>query len=287
MALYPLPHELVMVQLSQVDLLEAMFPGELEIAQETREMIEELRMVCLDESTPLPQSTPSSISLIISLLLDNHDNIELNVSIPLRTSSPNSIEAPPLRYTIRQPPYLSKSQVLQLSNSMPQDDIFEALDYVRTQIPLVLVDSSTIVATADGSQAPLVRVWFYLPSLSTKSKRLDIVNHASTYSLTGFVQAGKPGLLCLEGTSKNIDDYMKFIKSVSWGDIPSYQKKISERYREPGAAEKGVERVFANMKEITDTDSMHGQRGNRTDMQGLENWLKGLGLGGAFEKVIF
>jgi hypothetical protein len=40
-------------------------------------------------------------------------------------------------------------------------------------------------------RAPLVRVWFYFPSLNTREKRQNMVDWAPSYSLTGFVLAGK------------------------------------------------------------------------------------------------
>jgi hypothetical protein len=96
----------------------------------------------------------------------------------------------------------------------------------------------------DEDDGGLQRVWFWFPSLSTREKRKDLVNYAARWGLTGFVLAGmhhlmafrsstdtislptgKPGLLCLEGTARQAEDYMSAIKSESWGDIPSYQKK--------------------------------------------------------------
>jgi hypothetical protein len=110
-----------------------------------------------------------------------------------------------------------------------------------------------------------------------------MVDWAPSYSLTGFVLAGKPGLLCLEGSASSIDAYMNEIKTVSWGDIPSYQKKVSERYRETEV----VERAFGEMSEITDlVGERHGARQNRGDMAKIEAWLKGKGLGEMFESVI-
>jgi hypothetical protein len=40
-------------------------------------------------------------------------------------------------------------------------------------------------------RAPLVRVWFYFPSLNTREKRQHMVDWAPSYSLTGFVLAEK------------------------------------------------------------------------------------------------
>lgn len=68
-------------------------------------------------------------------------------------------------------------------------------------------------------------------AISISRKKADSsylqVNWAPEYNLTGFVLAGKPALLVLEGTVKNINTYMNEIKAKSWADIPSFQKKVS------------------------------------------------------------
>lgn len=62
----------------------------------------------------------------------------------------------------------------------------------------------------------------HLPSLSTRSKRQDLVNYASSYDITGIVSAGKPGLLILEGPSVSaVEAYLSYIKTHSWADIPA------------------------------------------------------------------
>lgn len=165
----------------------------------------------------------------------------------------------------------------------------------------------------------LQRVWFWFPSLSTREKRKDLVNYAARWRLTGFVLAGmysglpwkvscpkvnswigKPGLLCLEGTSRQAEDYMSAIKSESWGDIPSYQKKgwsaatttyistvitnpptVTERYRQPISS-----RAFTDMQEITHLIDQHGQRGNRGDMSQVRSWMDSHGVGDAWGSVV-
>ncbi|RAK73152.1 DUF1115 domain protein [Aspergillus fijiensis CBS 313.89] len=299
-----LPIDLMEMQLSTIDLLTAMYasPEELEIPPASAECLEKLRAWCEDPNpshAPPPSGIPSSISLYVSLpLADSDKRFQVNLTIPLHCAAqpdpkPDH-QPPPPTYSLR-PDWLSKAEVAKLAASMPADaDVFEALTYIQEAAVRLLAEaeaqqdascstkSESVAATARG---PLVRVWFYFPSLSTRAKRDDLVNHAPEYALTGFVLAGKPGVLCLEGASADIDAYMKFIKTHSWGDIPSHQKKVSERFRETGAA---VRRVFVGMEEITDSlGERSGQRANRGDMQALEQWLHARGLGDAFEKVIF
>lgn len=126
------------------------------------------------------------------------------------------------------------------------------------------------------------RIWMHLPSLSTKSKRNDLVTYAPSYSITGIVHAGKPGLLILEAPSaSDIEAYLSHIKTYSWADIPSSHKKISERLREEGLSLQ--DRAFNNMSEITEeinVNGMKGVRSNRGDLGALRDWLTAKGLGG-------
>jgi hypothetical protein len=288
-----LPSDIIESQLATIDLIAAMYPspGELEIPESTAECIEKLRDWCQDP-TSTPSKIPTSISLTVCLpITDGDKTIQVNISVPLQTESQRPMDQPPpLGYSLRQPDWMSKAEVAELASSMPRDDALEAFEYIQAESVRFLELKQTQALASEGmntdprSRSPLVRVWFYFPSLSTRKKRDDMVNLAPGYSLTGFVLAGKPGVLCLEGVSPDIDAYMSFIKTHSWGDIPSHQKKVSERFRET----EGVQRVFSGMEEITDSlGERGGQRANRGDMQALEAWLGSKGLQEAFEKVIF
>ncbi|KAJ5774804.1 hypothetical protein N7457_009700 [Penicillium paradoxum] len=276
-------------QLSTIDLLMAMFPspGELEIPESTTQCVERLRNWCEDPTTT-PSKVPSSLSLTVCLpIADGDKTIQVNISVPVQCENPETLDqTPSLGYSLRQPEWMSRAEVAELTASIPQgDDALEAFEYIQAEASRFLERKQSQDVTPEvTSKGPIVRVWFYFPSLSTRKKRDDMVNLAPGYGLTGFVLAGKPGVLCLEGASPDIDSYMSFIKTHSWGDIPSHQKKVSERFRET----EDVQRVFPGMEEITDSlGERGGQRANRGDMQALEAWLGNKGLQEAFEKVIF
>ncbi|KAJ5084039.1 hypothetical protein NUU61_008618 [Penicillium alfredii] len=290
-----LPADIMESQLSTIDLLTAMFPspGELEIPESTTQCVERLRAWCQDPASP-PGQVPASMSLVVCLpIADGDKSIQVNISVPLQCEDSDTIDQPPsLGYSLRQPDWMSKAEVAGLAALIPQGDVLEAFECIQAEAARFLenkqrqaeISEETDPRTGSSSRGPVVRVWFYFPSLSTRKKRDDMVNLAPGYSLTGFVLAGKPGVLCLEGASSDIDAYMSFIKTHSWGDIPSHQKKVSERFRET----EGVRRVFSGMEEITDSlGERGGQRANRGDMQALEVWLGSKGLQEAFEQVIF
>ncbi|KAJ3251136.1 hypothetical protein HDU77_006105 [Chytriomyces hyalinus] len=160
-----------------------------------------------------------------------------------------------------------------------RDEQIELLKEMQDQdIDTEQRSKETTAQTQDAE--PLQRCWFLLISLSTPSKRDELVAWAPQYNLSGFVLAGKPGLVCLEGARKDIDAYMSEIKSVSWADVPSHQKKISLVLTETIGTRK-----FSDMSEITDLFSMHGKRGNRADLGQVREWMESKGVGKLFGMV--
>lgn len=304
-----LPPDLIEHQIGQVDLLMAMYPTEeeLEIGSDSSELLETLRTFTQERSAPPEFGRLPATSLILTLTLavptpeqpssnDRSRSLQLDINVPFSwegNEAPD--EAPRIRVRIRQPSWLSRASTAQLNSQTPEDDddLFNKIQSIQDAVVQHLEEaklaeeakklSDSVTGGGGDSNAPLVRVWFYFPSISTRSKRDDFIINAPHYRLTGFLYAGKPGLLCLEGTSQNIDDYMKFIKTESWGDIPAHHKKVSERHRE-----KDIQtRVFGDMEEITDSvGERRGQRQNRGDMQAVEGWLVERGLGDAFTKVL-
>ncbi|TLS31581.1 hypothetical protein PpBr36_03907 [Pyricularia pennisetigena] len=309
-----LPTDLIELQLGQIDLLLAMYPESTTIDVENRHRVEALRS-CVDGDSA--SDLPASLSLVLSLDLDqvkSGSRLDLEISFAFTQSDDNSnpVEPRPPRARVLQPTWLSRADTSRLNSSLSQDLLIDVdKDALEAHMTKILATILGAAETADQQQQPqpqqqqqqqqqkqqqnnqkqpnadaaLVRVWFYFPSISTRSKRDDLVEHAPRHGLTGFLISGKPGVLCVEGTPADIDAYMRFVRTESWRDIPAAHKKVSERLREEGG---GVRRVFEDMREVDCGDmggERRGERANRLDMRALENWLAGKGVGDAFGKV--
>jgi hypothetical protein len=281
-----LPPELIELQIGQIDLLRAMYPDEITVEEDAQDMMDDL----MDDGPAFPTAPMVSIYLWIKVAMDipSPRKLELGLYFPFFYNGDQEPEEPPkVNVRVIQPPWLNKSDTNQLmAGLLENEDLLGTIEHIKEaaaqQLSQALANANSATAS-NSATGPLVRVWFYFPSISTRSKRDDFIIHAPTYSLTGFLYAGKPGLLCVEGTSQNIDAYMKYIKTESWGDIPAHHKKVSERYRESV----DVQRVFGDMSEITDTvGERRGHRVNRGDMKAIEDWLVERGLGEAFVKVL-
>ncbi|TPX11901.1 uncharacterized protein E0L32_007399 [Thyridium curvatum] len=303
-----LPKDLMEMQLGQIDLLMAMYAPDdaISIRDDSMSRVEELRSWCeSDDTVPPPAVNPPSVNLRLTLTLSDCDGdeskaplpLQLDISVPIvlpagEDSSTNSLTEPPkVKIRAVQPEWMSRADVARLNDEIPDEDLLTAIEHVKeaalAQLEQSQAEQSTSDVAAGTAPEPLVRVWFYFPSISTRAKRDDLIDNAPRYGLTGFLLAGKPGVMCLEGGARAIDDYMRFIKTESWGDIPPQHKKVSERYREAGAGAGGISRAFADMREITDVlGERRGERANRNDMKALEAWLNQHGVGGAFSKIL-
>jgi hypothetical protein len=156
--------------------------------------------------------------------------------------------------------------------------IWTAIDMLVSYKASIPPKSPMKIDLSEAAPERLIRMWLYLVSLSTKSKRQDMVSWAKDFHLTGIVCAGKPGMLCLEGRMENIDKYLAEIKSKSWADVPSAQKKISVVL-----VEDICERKFNSMSEITELFAMHGHRNNRPDLSQIRGWFETQG----FDESVF
>ncbi|KAM0715999.1 hypothetical protein Q7P37_008513 [Cladosporium fusiforme] len=291
-----LPKDLMTEQIGQIDLLMAMYAPDdaITIDDASADLVEALKNWCENDTDVVPNIAQPSISILLNLDISNLDEspgdqpkpLQLSLSVPLVHMGTLEMDPPPIKSRLQQPDWLSKNQVAGLNASIPDEDILTVIEHVKEEASQLSSQANIASTEAEGlfdKNASLVRAWFYFPSISTRAKRDDLVNFAPTYGLTGFLMAGKPGILCLEGGAIAIDDFMKFIKTDSWGDIPSQHKKVSERYRE---ASSDLCRAFGDMQEITETvGERRGERANRSDMKALEAWLVERDLGIAFGNV--
>ncbi|KAF5249302.1 hypothetical protein FANTH_5383 [Fusarium anthophilum] len=287
-----LPKELMELQLGQIDLLMAMYESDDAIAIDSTAsgLIEILREWCESDGEAPPKFSEAVINLQLRVDVEDEDSLsrtlQLTLTVPLKCQKQEEplTEPPQIKTRIQQPDWMSKGDVAKLNTEIPEEDILSVIEHIKDAASQHLLRlKQAEIANAPIADTSLVRVWFYFPSISTRAKRDDFINYAPTYGLTGFLLAGKPGILCLEGGSVAIDDFMKFIKTESWGDIPAHHKKVSERYREEAT---DLKRSFSDMQEITDMIEKRGARGNRGDMKALEAWLVECGLGEAFGKIL-
>ncbi|CAH7688701.1 hypothetical protein BY996DRAFT_3814277 [Phakopsora pachyrhizi] len=284
--------------LEQIDLMRAMFPLEGELIID-KEAISTLDQLYKSERCLVTNSYPETISLKVrvqtsstsSSAVSNHcaylccsiDTVGSGIDggvefwVDRHSSLPRSLtdsisdriknhQEPRDRYELDRLTETTFELIQVIQNSL------EDIGKLQAERSSSSTDKSQLdegLLTVERSQS-FTRVWLRLPSLSSREKRDDMISFAAEYGITGFVLAGKPALVCLESLrSESIDRYMSKIKTVSWSDIPPFQKKVSEILRESD-----VSRNFDGMVEITEDLKKKGFRNFRTDFGEIVSWLK-------------
>ena len=72
------------------------------------------------------------------------------------------------------------------------------------------------------------RLWIYSHHIFSKFKRRDIIDWAQELKLTGFSLPGKPGVICVEGYGKMVDEYWYRLRRLNWKRLMIKEKDSEE-----------------------------------------------------------
>lgn len=78
--------------------------------------------------------------------------------------------------------------------------------------------SSSLNSLRTGNVA-FSRFWIYSHHIYNKEKRKTILHLAHELDLTGFSVPGKPGIICVEGDERNVENFWLSIRSMQWKKI--------------------------------------------------------------------
>ena len=93
---------------------------------------------------------------------------------------------------------------------------------------LVEQNSSDTGTKENGPDTYFCRMWLYMHHIYSKTKRRNILAHADELQLTGFCLPGKPGVVCVEGTSQNTKDFYSILRRWNWKSIGCRRKEVVE-----------------------------------------------------------
>ncbi|KAL0105375.1 hypothetical protein PUN28_016793 [Cardiocondyla obscurior] len=138
-----------------------------------------------------------------------------------------------------------------------------------------------------GAQAPVIfsRYWIYSHHIYSKFKRRDVANLAKVNSITGFCLAGKPGIICMEGSLEDCDYCWQKIKIMNWHKILI---KLMEKEEDCNDVDKM--RKFLDFQEVTfPTTERHNDMGQLlkylTDHDCQHAFKELFGIEGKFSKL--
>jgi hypothetical protein len=229
------------VQLSEVETLQSMYnPGELRV--EDLNVLADVNAFVEGRAPDLP----AYLDLTVNLLVDQH-KFELCINL--------SHEYPDVEPDLFVRNHkLNKQQHAALNKdlgdyvagvSRGEPCIFSAISWLQDNAQNYVV-SEEVEERIEKDEA-LVRYWIYSHHIYSKSKRREIVDLAQKMNITGFCMPGKPGIICVEGTTSDCNEWWQTIKAMNWKRIFC---KISEQCQDSGDGflkfRTFEERVFQN-----------------------------------------
>ncbi|XP_049865666.1 RWD domain-containing protein 2B [Pectinophora gossypiella] len=266
-------------QLSEFELLKSMYPNNGEIVLTDNNVLDDIQnyLECKSEYTP------NNLDFTINLI---QNGLKLEVCINLPGFYPS--EEPDIFVRCNQ---LNRQQETALntelsdhlkSNYYGEVCIYTAISWLQENIYIFISNqtkaSKPLPQNKDETE-PLdekfVRLWIYSHHIYNKRKREEIVKLAKELHLTGFCLPGKPGIVCIEGTSADCKEWWKDIKSMCWKKIIIRKTEVFE------LSEQKQQQKFDKFEEISfqNPSSRHSKH---ADMSSFSKFMEERGLNQSF-----
>lgn len=70
------------------------------------------------------------------------------------------------------------------------------------------------------------RIWIYSHHIYSKVKRQEIQDWGKELKLHGFSMPGKPGIICAEGFSCDVEEFWHRVRRMSWKKIGITEQEV-------------------------------------------------------------
>ncbi|XP_054754801.2 RWD domain-containing protein 2B-like [Lytechinus pictus] len=275
---FPCSLENLELQLSEIELLDSMFPGDGEFCLDDPSVLSDLRTI-VDEAakcsgvadqrisgtcsekgsgSTAPSSTSQlkgikQLSFSIKICISDHQNVIPNVDLDLQCSLP-------LDYPNALPELNVQSNILSRQQyRMLNDDLLEQIESldrgelcITEAVQWLQENASSFLDTSEVSsqgnpkeqskkkQQPqsFTRLWIHSHHIYSRSKREDIFAWSKERGLTGFSLPGKPGIICVEGPQGEVDELWHKLRRLNW-------KKLTSKHREDFALDANDKELFS------------------------------------------
>lgn len=285
--------ECLELQLSEVELLSSMYPGQGEMVLDNPAAVDIVRSHLDGEKRDEDDDLESLPSLSFALNLScTAESKEFQVKMHCRLARSYPTEAVADAHVSsdtfsRQSQRELNEELKAFAGGMLGESMLLSLvQWVQENAERFVQESSvdagddvTLGATAAASPGPckFSRIWLYMHHIYSKHKRKDILDWSHELGLSGFCLPGKPGVVCAEGDASNVDDFFHRLRNMTW-------KKMTCRYREELTGNVEELRAFKGFGEMN--FDAHGGRHNHMDMGLFFQYLEKHKLGEMFQ-VLF
>jgi len=213
----------LLLQLNELEMLVSMYPGDKELHLSNPALLQDIQEY-LDGAVSSPPSVEFSLNVDV-------DGDVIETVIKLSCKYPESC----LPEVYLRCSKFSRSEQSRINTdvltaleteSIPEEPcILFLLDWIQTNASQYLFSSKNKnqeqVATVSDSTSSncsgmFSRYWIYSHHIYSKIKRRDMLDMSKEFNVTGFVLPGKPGIICIEGDSKNTAEWWSIVKNWQW-----------------------------------------------------------------------
>lgn len=267
-------------QMSELELLKSMYPNPEDIVITDNKVLEDVQNF-LDNKTDY---IPHHLDFVINLLINQ---FKLEVCVNLPSLYPN--EEPDIYVRCNQ---LNRQQEKKLNSDLCehikanyQADVclYTVTSWLQDNVDICIIETVHNHKSQGDEEARVeeykfVRYWIFSHHIYNKRKREDIVKKAKDLKLTGFSLPGKPGIVCIEGSDSDCNEWWKDIKSMSWKKIGIRKTEVFE------PTEQKKQQKFFQFEELHFTNAA-SRLNKHADMSGLSKYLDERGLIQAFNEL--
>ncbi|XP_030836361.1 RWD domain-containing protein 2B-like [Strongylocentrotus purpuratus] len=257
------------LQISEIELLDSMFPGDGEFCLDDPSVLSDVQTFVdkSAESTGVADQGISgnsasgkggtgairqlSFSIKISIN-DQHNgipNIDLDLQCCLPLDYPNVLPELNVQSNVlsRQQYRILNDDLMEHIESLDRGElcITEAVQWLQENASCYLKTAEVpsqgnVKEQSKKKQQPssFTRLWIHSHHIYSRSKREDIFAWSKERGLTGFSLPGKPGIICVEGSQGDVDEIWHKLRRLNW-------KKLTSKHREDFALDADDTELFS------------------------------------------
>jgi hypothetical protein len=150
-----------------------------------------------------------------------------------------------------------------LESKQGEQTIIASVQWIQENAPSFFKENFPILGKKikEKENEVFLREFIYFHHVYDKMKRRMIIEWATELDLTGFLLAGKPGIVCVEGEESNVLEYIQRLRNLSWKNMSS-RLRHREAQLTAGIAPyrrfQKFEEIIQTMTEFAGILSLHG-----------------------------
>jgi hypothetical protein len=218
--------EMLSLQLSEVEMLQSIFPNPGEFCVYDYSVIADINEFVDGKCSLYPPRLDFTINLVI-------DKAKLEVCVNLPHDYPASEPDIYVRSDKldRNQQHILNSDLASYISTLERGEIctYSAISWLQENASQYHAESTkpdVVVKNNDENDKVFTRYWIYSHHIYSKMKRKEILDLAKEFSITGFCLPGRPGIICAEGLASDSNEWWQKVKCMNWKKIMCKKKEV-------------------------------------------------------------